>query len=88
MWLEKPFKTVYFGAAQVLCAQLMNQFVPGNLVGCQICWLGLVCIKCTCQCMMSENGGLAVRPRVTGLTSVSLIGGTVSHSESGSNWSL
>ena len=33
--------------------------------------------------MMRENGGLAVRPRATALTSVSLMGGTVSHSESG-----
>ena len=38
--------------------------------------------------MMTENGGLAVTPWATALTSVSLIGGTFSHSESGSNWSL
>ena len=38
--------------------------------------------------MMTENDGLVVRPRATALTSVSRIGGTVSHSESGSNWSL
>ena len=38
--------------------------------------------------MITEDDGLAVRPRATALTSVSLIGGTVSHSESGSNWSL
>ena len=38
--------------------------------------------------MMTENGGgLAVRPRATALTSVSLIGGTVSHSKFGSDWS-
>ena len=35
MWLgvcDRPFTTVNFGAAQVSCAQLMNQFVPGDLV--------------------------------------------------------
>ena len=28
----RKFTTVNFGAAQLSCAQLMNQFVPGNLV--------------------------------------------------------
>ena len=35
MWLgvcDRPFKTVNFGASQVSCAQLMNQFVSGDLV--------------------------------------------------------
>ena len=36
---------------------------------------------------MTENGGLAVKPRAAALTSVSLTGGRVSHSECGSNWS-
>ena len=29
---DRPFTTVNFGAAQLSCAQLMNQFVPGDLV--------------------------------------------------------
>ena len=28
----RPFTTVNFGPAQLSCAMLMNQFVPGNLV--------------------------------------------------------
>ena len=64
----RPFTTVNFGAAQLSCAQLMNQFVPGNLVVAG--WLGLGFVKCTCQWMMTENGGLVVRPRATVLTSV------------------
>ena len=92
MWLrvcDRPFTTANFGAVQVSCAQLMNQFVPGHLVIARsVVMLGLVFIECTCQCMITENGGFAVRPRPTALISVSLIGGTVSRSESGSNWSL
>ena len=49
---------------------------------------GLVFVKCACHCMMTENGSLAVRPQATALTSVSLMGGKVNHSESGSSWSL
>ena len=53
-------------------------------------------IKYTCQCMITENDGLAVRSQATALISVSLIGvggrggggGTVRPSESGSNLSL
>ena len=29
---DRPFEPVNFRAAQVSCAQLMNQFVPGDLV--------------------------------------------------------
>ena len=29
---DRPFTTVNFGAAQLSCAQVMNQFVPGDLV--------------------------------------------------------
>ena len=29
---DRPFSTVNFGAEQLSCAQLMNQFVPGDLV--------------------------------------------------------
>ena len=29
---DRPFTTVDFGAAQLSCAQLMNKFVPGELV--------------------------------------------------------
>ena len=43
------------------CAQIKSEFVPLDLVPCQI-WLGLVLIKSICQCMMIENGGFAVRP--------------------------
>ena len=35
--------------------------------------------------MMTEDGGVVERPRAMALTSVSLIGGTVSHGESCSN---
>ena len=29
---DRPFTTLNFGAMQLSCAQLMNQFVPGDLV--------------------------------------------------------
>ena len=62
--LYRPFATVNLEATQMSCAQFMSQFVPSDLVGCQsvVLALVLVFIKSTCQSMMTEDCGLAVRP--------------------------
>ena len=73
---DRPFTTVNFGSAQLSCAKLIIQIVPGDLVVARsVVMAGFgVCEMCM-PFMMTKNYGLAVRPRATALTSVSLMGG-------------
>ena len=86
---DRPFTTFNFGAAQLSCAQLMNQFVPGNLV---VAGSVVMAVFSVCEMYMpvhddrkwwscSEASGNSSDISVTA-------GGTVSHSGSGSKWSL
>ena len=86
---DRPFTTVNFGAVQLSCAQLMIQFVPGDLVVARSVVMAGFGVCEMCMPVHDDRKWWSCSEALGNSSDISVPeGGSVSHSGSGSNWSL